>query len=98
MVLRSYNNANANGGVAYVQANNDSSNTNTNNGSRLANRIGKPEKAASAEVTGSDEEDAATVNGHAMADDSLRSLSSLTTPSGTLKEVENHVRVVIGGE
>ncbi len=38
MVLRSYNNANTNGGVAYVNANNDSSNTNTNNGSRLANR------------------------------------------------------------
>jgi len=38
VVLRSYNNANTNGGVAYVNANNDSSNTNTNNGSRLDNR------------------------------------------------------------
>lgn len=35
MVLRSYNNANANGGVAYANANNDSSNTNANIGSRL---------------------------------------------------------------
>ena len=46
MVARSNNNANTNGGVAYVNANNDSSNTNTNNGSRLANR--KTESAESA--------------------------------------------------
>jgi hypothetical protein len=38
VVARSYNNANTNGGVAYVNANNDASNTNTNNGSRLANK------------------------------------------------------------
>ena len=37
VVLRSNNNSNTNGGVAYVNANNDSSNTNSNNGSRLAN-------------------------------------------------------------
>lgn len=37
VVQRSNNNANTNGGVAYVNANNDSSNTNSNNGSRLAN-------------------------------------------------------------
>lgn len=37
VVLRSNNNANANGGVAYANANNDSSNANTNYGSRLAN-------------------------------------------------------------
>ena len=35
VVYRSNNNANANGGVAYVNANNDASNTNTNVGSRL---------------------------------------------------------------
>lgn len=39
MVLRSNNNANDNGGVAYSNANNASSNTNANIGSRLANRI-----------------------------------------------------------
>ena len=48
MVLRSCNNANTNGGVAYVNANNDSSNTNTNNGSRLANRKVKLKSAESA--------------------------------------------------
>ena len=37
VVARSNNNANTNGGVAYVNANNDSSNTNANNGSRLDN-------------------------------------------------------------
>ena len=37
VVLRSINDANANGGVAYANANNDSSNANTNYGSRLAN-------------------------------------------------------------
>lgn len=36
VVLRSYNNANSQGGVAYANCNNDSSNTNANNGSRLA--------------------------------------------------------------
>ena len=36
VVLRSYNNSNSNGGVAYAQCNNDSSNTNSNYGSRLA--------------------------------------------------------------
>lgn len=36
VVLRSYNNANSQGGVACANCNNDSSNTNTNNGSRLA--------------------------------------------------------------
>jgi hypothetical protein len=35
--VRSNNNANANGGLAYANANNASSNTNSNNGSRLAN-------------------------------------------------------------
>ena len=48
VVLRSNNNANANGGIVYANANggivyananNDSSNANTNNGSRLANII-----------------------------------------------------------
>ena len=38
MVQRSYNNSNTNGGVAYVNANNDSSNTNSARGSRLAFR------------------------------------------------------------
>lgn len=38
VVARSSHSASANGGVAYVNANNDSSNTNTNNGSRLDNR------------------------------------------------------------
>lgn len=37
VVYRSYNNANANGGVANANANNDSSNANANNGSRLDN-------------------------------------------------------------
>lgn len=37
VVYRSYNNANANGGVSYANANNDSSNANTNVGSRLEN-------------------------------------------------------------
>ena len=46
MVARSYNNANANGGVAYVNANNDSSNTNTNNGSRLDNKSIRAQKSA----------------------------------------------------
>ena len=46
MVARSYNNANANGGVAYANANNDSSNTNANNGSRLANRIFRSAESA----------------------------------------------------
>lgn len=35
MVRRSYNNANANGGVSYSNANNDASNANANIGSRL---------------------------------------------------------------
>lgn len=39
MVNRSNNNANTNGGVAYVNSNNAPSNTNANIGSRLANRI-----------------------------------------------------------
>ena len=52
MVARSYNNANANGGVAYVNANFGSSYTNTNNGSRLDNI-----KYQSAEVS-QDEKDA----------------------------------------
>lgn len=38
VVARSNNNANTNGGVAYVNANNDASNTNDNIGSRLDNR------------------------------------------------------------
>ena len=38
MVNRSNNNANTNGGVAYVNTNNAPSNTNANIGSRLANR------------------------------------------------------------
>lgn len=37
VVLRSDNNANANGGVSYANANNDSANVNANIGSRLAN-------------------------------------------------------------
>lgn len=37
VVRRSYNNSNTNGGVAYANANNASSDTNTNIGSRLAN-------------------------------------------------------------
>lgn len=41
VVARSNNNANTNGGVAYVNANNDSSNTNDNIGSRLDNRTDK---------------------------------------------------------
>lgn len=36
VVLRSYYYANSQGGVAYANCNNDSSNTNANNGSRLA--------------------------------------------------------------
>ena len=39
MVNRSNNNANTNGGVAYVNSNNAPSNTNTNVGSRLALRM-----------------------------------------------------------
>ena len=35
VVSRANNNANANGGLAYTNANNASSNSNTNNGSRL---------------------------------------------------------------
>ena len=38
MVNRSNNNANPNGGVAYVNSNNEPSNANANIGSRLANR------------------------------------------------------------
>ena len=38
VVYRSNNNANANGGVAYVNSNNEPSNANANIGSRLANR------------------------------------------------------------
>lgn len=37
-VGRSNNNANANGGLVYANANNAFSNSNTNNGARLANR------------------------------------------------------------
>lgn len=37
-MLRSYNNANAEGGVACSNANNDASDTWANNGSRLANK------------------------------------------------------------
>lgn len=37
MVYRSNNNANANGGVSYANANNDSANVNSSIGSRLAN-------------------------------------------------------------
>ena len=44
VVLRSNNNANANGGIVYANANNDSSNANTNNGSRLANIINGKKK------------------------------------------------------
>ena len=36
VAYRSNNNANSNGGVAYVEANNDSTNANDNIGSRLA--------------------------------------------------------------
>ena len=52
VVLRSYNNANANGGVAYVNANNDSSNTNTNYGSRLANRKLKTQSQSMIKIAG----------------------------------------------
>ena len=38
VVGRANNNANVNGGVVYANANNAWSNSNTNNGSRLANR------------------------------------------------------------
>ncbi|MBS5485461.1 hypothetical protein [Parabacteroides sp.] len=38
VVARSNNNANAGGGVAYSNCGNDSSNSNANNGSRLANK------------------------------------------------------------
>lgn len=41
MVFRGNNNANANGGVAYANANNDASNTNANIGSRLANKTNR---------------------------------------------------------
>lgn len=41
VVLRGYNNSNSQGGVACANCNNDSSNTNANNGSRLANNKGK---------------------------------------------------------
>nr|DAO49740.1 MAG TPA: hypothetical protein [Caudoviricetes sp.] len=34
-MARSYNDSNTNGGVAYANANNDASNTNSNYGSRL---------------------------------------------------------------
>lgn len=37
VVYRSNNNANANGGVSYANANNDAANVNANIGSRLAN-------------------------------------------------------------
>lgn len=37
MVYRGNNNANANGGVSYANANNDASNSNSNVGSRLEN-------------------------------------------------------------
>lgn len=37
VVFRSYNNANANGGMSMANANNDSSNANANIGSRLEN-------------------------------------------------------------
>ena len=41
MVGRANNNANPNGGCVYANANNDSANSNTNNGARLAiNLIG----------------------------------------------------------
>lgn len=39
MVYRSNNNANANGGVSYANANNDSADVNANIGSRLAINI-----------------------------------------------------------
>lgn len=35
VLARSYNGSNTNGGVAYANANNDASNTNSNYGSRL---------------------------------------------------------------
>ena len=38
VVYRGNNNANANGGVAYANANNDASNSTANIGSRLANK------------------------------------------------------------
>jgi hypothetical protein len=52
VVNRSNNNANANGGVAYVNSNNAPSNTNANIGSRLANRTD------SKRVVSQDEKDA----------------------------------------
>ena len=48
MVLRSCNNANTNGGVAFVLVNLDSSNTYTDYGYRLANRKVKLKSAESA--------------------------------------------------
>lgn len=89
MVARSYNNANTNGGVAYVHANNAASNTNTNIGSRLANR-----KSYSAESAMMKKMPGMSVR----AAEEPRSLSSLTTPSATVKEVENHVRLGRSGE
>jgi len=57
VAYRSNNNANSNGGVAYVEANNDSTNANDNIGSRLAiiekKRRSRPH----------DEKDAATARG-----------------------------------
>lgn len=39
VVYRSNNNANANGGVAYANTNNDTANVNANIGSRLAHNL-----------------------------------------------------------
>ena len=87
VVNRSNNNANTNGGVAYVNANNDASNTNSNYGSRLANRKDYMLKRSSqprrkkCRTTGMDY---------------LPSYrpSSLTTLSEIVKEVKNHGRWV----
>ena len=71
MVARSYNNANTNGGVAYVNANNDSSNTNTNNGSRLAN------KKVSKRRVSNDEKDAVKAQHYVMMHSSAVCRASL---------------------
>ena len=79
MVNRSNNNANPNGGVAYVNSNNAPSNTNANIGSRLANRKENFNAVVTDKISRRMMKKVPD-NAHRVCTTS-RSLSSLTTPS-----------------
>jgi len=88
VVNRSNNNANPNGGVAYVNSNNDPSNTNANIGTRLAHR------RTSSAVVSQDEKDA----GQRLCITKRPAACRASLNHPCLMEVENHDALGHSGE